>query len=158
MAAIARRIVLPNFTLTQTTQDARLAASTILLPDGTTYYTRRKIGEDGHRIDGQARWAVGEFDRYPIILRATGEPWDEANVWIMSKLEETLYPDMETFLGIAEDLAAFCKYLDEKNLDWLEFPEFRLHRPTYRYSKYLRDRVELGEVKAMPLYTTRLQL
>jgi hypothetical protein len=148
MVSLARRIVLPNFTLTQTAQNEELADATIRLPDGTNYHTRRKFEEDDRSIEGNARWGEGNFVRYPIILRSNGEPWDEANVWLLSKVEERSYPNMDTFLGIAEDIAAFCRYLEEKALDWLEFPDFRLKRPTYRYSKYLRDCVDLGEIKA----------
>lgn len=144
MSGLARRVVLPKLLLTKVTQDIQLAETTIPLPDGSNYHTRRWHDQTTQGVGSPTL----EYIRYPIILLSSGEPWDEANAWIMSNLEDSLTINMETVLGIAEDLVAFCRFLEDKKLDWLDFPEFRLHRPTYRYSKYLRDCVDLGEIKA----------
>ncbi|MEI7612222.1 MAG: site-specific integrase [Betaproteobacteria bacterium] len=54
---------------------------------------------------------------------------------------------MSSFAGIADDLAAFRRFLDEEDIDWTSFPQHKLSRPTYRFSGHLRVAVGAGEVK-----------
>lgn len=147
MENVARRTVLPRFTLTETTANPEEATQTIFLPNGDHYFIREKCEPDsGTRIDGKPRWVQSTFDRFPLVIKGNGEPWYEANIWIMKRLEGKPQPDMETFVGMAYDLAVFWRFIEEKNLDWLNFPDFKLHRPTYRYSSHLRRAMMLGEI------------
>jgi integrase len=53
---------------------------------------------------------------------------------------------MTTYSSIADDLAAFWKFLDEFNIDWMAFPEQKLLRPTYRFNSHLKHSVANGEI------------
>lgn len=147
MKSSARRAIIPRFRLTETTPDLQAASHTILLLDGDEYFIREK-SEPGSRtrIDGKPCWVHSTFDRFPLVLTGKGEPWYEANIWIMTRLEGKPYPNIDTFIGMAEDLAAYLRYVEETGLDWLDFPEFKLHRPTYRYSSFLRKSMILSEI------------
>lgn len=53
---------------------------------------------------------------------------------------------MLTFAALAQDLAAFRRYIEDEDLDWLEFGTNRMRRPTYRYNGALTIAVESGEI------------
>lgn len=147
MHAGPRRLVLPRFTLTETAEGPGDGVSKIALRDGTFYYVRDKFTDAASsRVDGKPDWVSAAFDRFPIVLKGNGEPWDEVNIWILMRLEGQPQPEMETFLGIAEDLTYYCRFLEEHSLDWLTFPQFKLRRPTYRYNGHLKTRLQLGEI------------
>ena len=55
-------------------------------------------------------------------------------------------PEMLSYATVAQDLAAFRRYVEEKKINWLNFPSFKPYRPTYRYNGYLRHVVEAGEI------------
>jgi integrase len=81
-----------------------------------------------------------------VVLGADGAPWAEATVYLLSRLEGAVAPVMTTYAGIADDLAAYRRFLDEAALDWLKFPAHKLSRPTYRYNGHLRLVVAAGEI------------
>ncbi|WP_229800251.1 site-specific integrase [Vogesella alkaliphila] len=53
---------------------------------------------------------------------------------------------MSTYSSIADDLAAYRRYLDEAGIDWMHFPAHKLSRPTYRYSGHLKLAIAAGEI------------
>jgi hypothetical protein len=55
---------------------------------------------------------------------------------------------MLTYATIVDDLAAFRRYIDEEEIDWLSFPAHKLRRPTYRYNASLRLSVEAAEISS----------
>src|ERR1039458_8045202 len=55
---------------------------------------------------------------------------------------------MATYAAIAEDLAAYRRFLDETGLDWMDFPKDKYDRPTYRYRGHLKYAVGAGELTA----------
>lgn len=145
----SRKIVLPCFTLTELCESTDDGAVQIVLPNGASesaYYERPKLTRTGQRLDGRGSWKPSQFNVYPVVLHATGLPWPEANAYILSRLENTLNPSMSTYDGIADDLAAFCRFLDDEAIDWRIFPDQKLSRPTYRYSAYLSRAVNSGEI------------
>lgn len=136
-----------RFRLTETAEGSGDGVSKIALRDGTFYYVRDKFTDAvSSRVDGKPDWVNATFDRFPIVLKGNGEPWDEVNIWILMRLEGQPHPEMETFLGIAEDMTYYCRFLEEHSLDWLTFPQFKLRRPTYRYNGHLKTRLQLGEI------------
>lgn len=142
-----RRIILPRFTLTETTEQSEKAKEIVGLADGGRYFLRDKfVPGRGERLDGKPRWVHAQYERFPLVIKGNGEPWYEANIWIMLCLESKPYPNMDTYMGIADDMAAYCRFLEAYDLDWLDFPDFILHRPTYRYSSHLRKSVVLGDI------------
>lgn len=151
IARKARKIVLPRFVLTEVCEATDDAAVRIDLPAGATetaYYERPKLTDTGQRADGKPKWKPSQFNLYPIVLDATGLPWPEANVYILSRLENTLEPSMATYDGIADDLAAYRRFLDDETIDWRLFLVQKLSRPTYRYSAHLRRSVGAGTIAA----------
>lgn len=136
----SRKIVLPCFSHTELCQASDQGAMPICLenesfPEGC--YERTRQDSAGVRVDGQPASMLSNFNFYPIVLNADASPWDEANVYILSKLENTLRPNMSTFDGLADDLVAYRRYIDEEGIDWRIFTKQKLNRPTYRYSAAL---------------------
>jgi integrase len=147
MTASTRRVILPTFSVTEIAEEPDSTTTTIPLVDGSYYHVRPKfIDGESSRVDGKPRWVRAQFDRFPIVIKGTGEPWDEANVWILSQLEGKPYPNIDTFIGMAEDISAYWKYLEDNSYDWMHFPSFKLRRPTYRYSAHLKGQIQLGEI------------
>jgi integrase len=80
-------------------------------------------------------------------LDASGLPWFEANIYILSRLENSYSPAMSTYDGIADDLTAYRRFIDEEAIDWRTFPTQKLSRPTYRYCSHLRSAIASGAIK-----------
>ncbi|WP_197034968.1 site-specific integrase [Herbaspirillum sp. RV1423] len=109
-------------------------------------YEHPKLTDTGQRVDKKPKWKLFEFNLYPVVLEASGLPWPEANIYILSRLENTLSPSMSTYDGIAEDLTAYRRFCDDEIIDWCNFPAQKLGRPTYRYSNHLRRGIETGAI------------
>lgn len=90
----------------------------------------------------------GGFNLFPIVLGSDGAPWAEATVYLLSRLEGAVAPTMATYSSIADDLAAYRRFLDESKIDWTKFPIHKLSRPTYRYNGHLRLAVQAGDIAA----------
>lgn len=151
LARKARKIILPSFVLTEVCEATDEGAVRIVLSAGGTesaYYERPKMTDTGQRVDGKSKWKPSQFNLYPLVLDATGLPWSVANIYILSRLENTLDPSMSTYDGIADDLAAYRRFLDDEHIDWRNFPAQKLSRPTYRYGGHLRSAVGAGAIAA----------
>lgn len=153
MTSQAKKITLPELSLTEVAFGLGENVTQIDIPaenGGTfTYYTRPIGGVDpstGRRDDKRPSWSPHTFPLFPIVQNGDGSPWLEASLWIIDRLVGKIAPNMRSYATIAQDLAAFRRYIDEKKIDWLSFPPFKPHRPTYRYNGYLRHSVEAGEI------------
>ena len=152
MKGSARKILLPHFVVTEVTSESDDGAIAVTIPDcaltlGGTYHVRPKIvAGESNRRDGKPRWVEHRFNLFPVILDDMGVPWAEANVYLLSRLTGSIAPAMSTYASIAEDLAAYRRFLDETRLDWLHFPSQKLSRPTYRYNGHLKSVVSAGEI------------
>lgn len=147
----ARKLTLPSFVLTEICDVADQGAVRISIPDGageTVYYERPKRTFTGVRIDGKPNWKISQFNLFPVVLCANGLPWEEATIYILSRLEDVIDPSITTYSGIADDLSAYRRFLDDELIDWKNFPVQKLTRPTYRYSSFLRTAVTSGEIAA----------
>lgn len=145
----ARRILLPKFTMTEMCDETDVGALRVTV-SRTTYYRRAKhTPNEAKRWDGKPNWVKHEFNLFPIVLDSFGIPWAEAAIYIMSRIENKHFPSMSTFASVADDLAAYRRYLDERRVDWMEFPINKLTRPTYRFNAYLKISVSAGEMSSL---------
>lgn len=147
-----RRILLPQYTMTQVCSADTPHAALVSFPKNFilgSYHTCALHDEDSNRrIDGEPSWKSSRFNLYPIVLGADGMPWAEAVVYLHSRLEDVVLPSMGTYASIADDLAAFRRFIDTSGIDWMHFPLQKQNRPTYRYNGHLRFAVDAGEVAA----------
>jgi hypothetical protein len=144
----AKKIVLPRFVLTEVS-DAVDPEATRVASSLEPYYCRPKlVPAEGKRRDGKPNWVNHQFNLFPVILDATGAPWAEAVVYLLSRLENSLAPSLATYAAIAEDLAAYRQFLDEYEIEWTDFPIQKLQRPTYRFNGHLKHAVTTGEIAA----------
>lgn len=88
------------------------------------------------------------FNLFPVVRDEHGVPWAEATVYILSKLQESVRPSMGTYIGMADDLAAFRRFVDDEGIDWTTFDQHKLRRPTYRYNGHLQTAVNAKEIAA----------
>ncbi len=153
MKLTARRMRLPRLVITEVSDESDKDAVLVVIPEsastaGGSYYARPKlVASNGKRRDGKPEWSQHRYNLFPIIFDGAGVPWAEANIYLLSRLEGKVAPDMETYSGIALDLAAFRQFLDETGIDWMNFPSHKLSRPTYRYNGHLKFAVAAGELK-----------
>ncbi|MDN7683012.1 hypothetical protein [Burkholderia cenocepacia] len=112
-----------------------------------TYYVR-EVAKAVDSYGGGAQWTKFNYNLFPIVLDSHGVPWDVATIYILSRCQAQVHPDMTTFQGIAEDLAIFLRFLDESNVDYRSFPRFKLQRPTYRFHGYLKNRIHQRQMAA----------
>lgn len=144
----ASKIVLPRFTLTEVcTADAPGAMERTLQPttaSSASYFYRPVVRPVAYSQTGPTY----SYNLMPVVLDGAGAPWPEANLYLISRIEGVLAPSMATYHGIADDLAAFCRFLEEDGVDYRVFPRRRLLRPTYRYRAYLQQKIMARELAA----------
>lgn len=152
MSRNSRTLIIPRFQKTVVTAESDPAGKQVDLPNGEHYYVVDGAVEgERARPDNKAKWAASNFETYPIVVRGDGSPWDEANLFIFSLLENAPEPNMGTAIGLAGDLVAYSRFLEdvplgEQPIQWSEFPRHRNLRPTYRYRGYLSQKTWLGEI------------
>ena len=76
------------------------------------------------------------YNLFPVVLDRAGVPWDLANNYLLSKLEAETYPNMDSYMSLADDLGAYREWLDgyDNPVEILiAFPKMKQRRPTYRY-------------------------
>lgn len=78
----------------------------------------------------------------PFLFHRNGEPWLEANSFIMSLVKDKHARSRPTD-GARRQASRLLDYLifcESNNIDWLDFSAKRLpQRPTYKYHRYLMD-------------------
>ena len=138
---LARRVGLPTFTLTKTCESSdpnsipRVISTT---SSAVTYYCKPITVP-----------TVGPLNcnNLQIVVDANGAPWREACLYLLSRFESVVgRANMKTFVGIADDLAAFKRFVDEEDIDWTVSPRHKHARPTYRYRGSLMAKVAAGEI------------
>lgn len=145
-----RKIVLPTFVLTEVCEATDVGAMHKTFECGSqrfSYFERVRQDESEVCLVGRPLSQRTAFNLYPVVVDSTGLPWYEANIYILSKLESAFNASLSTFDGIADDLAAFRRFIDDEGIDWRKFPVQKLCRPTYRYSNYLRSAISAGSIK-----------
>ena len=151
-AIIARRTTIRQLRLTEVVDRDTPGATpvSITTPEGGTIYHTGPLADPatGKRRDARPQWIASTFPLFPVVRLADGAPWAEANIWLIDMLQSKSSPNMLTFASIADDLAAFGRYLDDEGIDWLRFPANKRQRPTYRYSASIKLAVQAGELSA----------
>lgn len=145
---ITRKILLPQMVVTVVADSSEAGATLIDVPDALYYVRPIQDAETRERLDHQGLWVGSRFNLYPVVLDANGVPWAEANMYLLSRIEDAVEPNMSTYSGIADGLGAFRHFLDEKRIDWTWFPAHKHSRPTYRFSGYLNLAIRAGELGA----------
>jgi len=99
--------------------------------DGDTYFTKPREADPYGLMQSR-------FNNFPIVLNPDGSPWAEATALLVSLLSTDTRPDMQNYLNLAADWAAYRRFLLENpHIDWLAFPEDFFKRPTYIFHGYL---------------------
>lgn len=149
----ARKTLLPSFALTEVTDRLDPDGVEVHIPGASggneppSYFMRPKMVEgESTRRDGRPVWTPHRFNLFPVVLDSTGAPWAEANIWILHSLQARISLAMSTYASIAEDLAAYRRFLDETSIDWLHFPSNKLQRPTYRFNGHLKHSVHNADI------------
>lgn len=142
----AKRILLPKLVLSDITSPDDCSA--LLVREAIEpYYVRPKmVPSDGKRRDGKPLWAKHEVNLFPVVLDGNGVPWGEATVYLVSRLEDSFDVSVGTLASIADDLAAYRRFLEEHDVDWMFFPKQKLSRPTYRFNGHLKFAIGAGEL------------
>lgn len=130
---IPKKILLPHINLTKVALENEIGAKNINIEQCNVHYSVKNDTSFNNN-----------FNLFPIVLDTNGVPWQEAVIYILSRLKETSNPVMGTYASIAEDLAIYKRFLDESGLDWTSFPIQKLMRPTYRFNGHLKLLVGSG--------------
>lgn len=137
------KIVLPTCIVTEVCQEDIAGSSQRKIPaiygQSPVIYHFRPITDHDGVVEAM-------YNLFPVVLDGRGVPWDIATIYILSLLQGASFPNMSTFHGIADDLGAFKAFLDEKNIDFVDFPLNKLRRPTYRFHGYLKQQIFAREV------------
>jgi len=143
-----RKAVLPAMTITETCAASDDGAIMVMIPSAegrdTLSYFCRPLMADTESFSSE--YAGFRYNLLPVVLDRAGVPWDISNIYILSLLQGKTSPNMTTYHGIADDLGAFKGFLDEKQIDFTEFPQMKLKRPTYRYQGYLKNQIFSGVI------------
>lgn len=100
---------------------------------------------DGEKRCFQVNDALGDavarsVFNLPFLFHRNGEPWMEANSFIMSLVKDKHAQNRPTddARRQASRLLDYLIFCENNNIDWLDFSASRLpQRPTYRYFQYL---------------------
>ncbi len=150
----ARKTLLPSLVVTSVAEQGDIESIEVVIPastltEGGAYFIRPKtVEQESRRRDGKPALILHHYNLFPVVLDASGAPWAEACMWILGALEGTVAPSMSSYASIAEDLAAYRRFLDETGIDWLSFPSHKLQRPTYRFNGHLKHLIQNNEVGA----------
>lgn len=139
------KIVLPSCIVTEVCQAGDPAGSLRKISavggrPAVTYHYRPIIDDDGV--------VAARYNLLPVVLDGQGIPWDIATIYLLSRLEGVALPNMSTFHSIADDLGAFKAFLDDKEIDFTDFPQNKQKRPTYRYHGYLKQQIFARTLRA----------
>lgn len=106
--------------------------------------TTHELEGDNSRILYQVEEVGGEGARdlfnFPFLLHADGEPWHEANDYLLSLMRDKAPAHLRTddVRRRASKLLDYLLYCEDTNLDWLDFSGGRpVLRPTYKYFYHL---------------------
>ena len=103
MTALARKLVLPKFTITRSSNEDVCIAN--------THPVAGTLIEFGGRLPSNASFPPSRptYHLNPIVHNGDGSLWAEANLYILRLLDGKKNPKMATVTSIAEDFAAGTK-------------------------------------------------
>lgn len=152
MSKIAKKFVLPALNLTSLSDVHDEEAVCISLDlksceKPINYFTKPVVvTHTGQFRQSGARSKNLVYELFPLILDSQGAPWPEANLWLLACLEHKDNPEMATSNNIANDMVSYLQFVEENQIDWTDFPQNKIKRPTYRYNAYLKFLVQNGEM------------
>ncbi|WP_171342139.1 site-specific integrase [Vibrio cyclitrophicus] len=82
--------------------------------------------------------------KMPIILTGHGVPWELGNIYLLDLLDTSSFTQMESIQDRAKSLCFYLKFIEDENLDLLEFPVQARRRPTYLFRYKLQELIDLG--------------
>lgn len=87
--------------------------------------------------DGSVRWQPAKHGRsipkLPQIFWSSGEPWQEANHWALTKVKSTKGGHIKTITSLMTHLAAYADWLEAEKKNWLHFPMSKQDRTVVQY-------------------------
>lgn len=146
----ATKITLSTFTQSQLAPADTNGATRVQLANGKDYYIK-PVQQPDFTYDeefgiNQLSLSVS-FNLFPLVMDSANTPWAEANIFLLTKIKNSLKVVMSSYSSLANDLVAYRQFLDESQIiNWLEFPENKLNRPTYRYRSYLKMLIDADEI------------
>lgn len=93
-----------------------------------------------YRVDELGAGYDRDLFHFPFLLFANGEPWHEANDYLLSLMRDRAPASRRTddVRRRASKLLDYLLFCEDKNLDWLDFSGVRPRfRPTYKYFYHL---------------------
>lgn len=145
-ASKARKLVLPSFTLTEVCEATADNSTFVSFPknhaDTLPGYHLRPINRTNHF---SKRGNTYSYNLMPVVVDGQGALWTEANLYLLSRLDAAISPNMASYHSIADDLAAFKRFLEDEDTDFRSFPARKYLRPTYHYRGSLQHAVEANE-------------
>lgn len=144
----ARTIVLPTLRLLEVAEektDGGVRIEIKVATDSEKYFfcaVNEENGRDSHFADNVN---MNTYNRFPVVVDRYGVPWPEANLYLISKLEDN-FGTADSLSKIATDLSYYLEFINSRNLNWLSFDLNKLRRPTYRFRGILWGEVQSGKL------------
>jgi integrase len=85
--------------------------------------------------NGKVQWTIAgasRLERLPQIFWNDGDPWREANLWLMER-SQSRDVSVKTVVADATGLLRYASWLEDTGLDWWHFPQPRKDRCLVRY-------------------------
>lgn len=149
MTKRAKKLTFSTFVQTKVTTADTEGVSKVQLANGIEYFISavEQLAFKYDELLGATQVVLPvTFNLYPIALDSEGIPWAEANIFLLSKIKNSLKVVMSTYASLASDLVAYRQFLDESRINWIDFPKNKLNRPTYRYRAYLKMLIDADEI------------
>lgn len=137
----AHRVSIPAFTLTNTCESNEDGATARRIESniGSAHYYYRST----HKGHAQ----TVNINQMQLVVRKDGSPWAIACTYLLDRVTtEAGSASPSTLITIADDLAAFRRFLDEEQVDYKLFPRLKFARPTYWYHGSLMILIRSGAV------------
>ncbi len=124
------------------------------LPELTAWGIELSIKESVHFTptrasisDGEISWEIVK-NRQPIpdlpqLFWSNGEPWREANLWLMLEATAGNKP-IETIKSKAYALLEYCKWLEKTDTNWWDFPAIESDRCLVKFRGHLKRHLRSG--------------
>lgn len=90
---------------------------------------------------------VTTFYHFPLLLLPNQSLWNNANSYLLYKLESISLPDSTTLDSIADSIKYFGNYCLDTEIDYLICTR-KSNSPLRRYRRHLTDRIMKGEIVA----------
>ena len=111
------------------------------------HITATVAGSKLHYYKRNGDFLNGEYFHYPFVIDPDGSLWDEANRYLLQRLNGVVPAKHRTLESLAYDLAYFRQWMLDEDINYLDVPSRPHSRPTYRYCAFLHDDIRFGHIK-----------